>query len=115
MIESFKDELHKLVNRTMAMYDLLATKQGTTKWMDFIHELENKAKILDFEKQPYTSKEVFKDAAIFGMSDQRLREKALAKDPNLDTLSRWGYSRDAGKSDAHSLKDTTGGIIKRIG
>ena len=115
LIKSIKDELRKLVNRTMAMYDLLTTKQGTMKWMDFIHELEKKAKILDFEKQPYTSEEVVKDAAIFGMTDQRLREKALAEDPNLDTLSRWGYSREAGKSDAHSLKDTAGGSIKRIG
>lgn len=115
MIKLIKEELRKLVNRTMAMHDLLTTKQGTIKWMDFIHELEKKVKILDFERQPYTDKDAVKDAAIFGMSDQRLREKALAEDPDLETLSRWGYAREAGKSDAHNLKDVAGGTVKRIG
>ena len=57
--------------------------------MDFIHELEKKAKILGLDKQPYTIQDVIKDAAIFGMADGKLREKALAEDPNLDKLTRW--------------------------
>ena len=78
-----------MVHRTMAMYDLLTTKQGSRSWLDFIHELENKAKILDFANNPYTTDDAVKDAAIFGMADTRLREKALADDPNLDALTRW--------------------------
>ena len=50
-VKKIKDELRKLVNRTMAMHDLLTTKQGSRNWMDFIHDLEKKAKILGFDKQ----------------------------------------------------------------
>ena len=72
-----------MVNRTMAMHDLLTTKQGTQNWLEFIHNLEKKAMILNFESQPYKTSDAVKDAAIFGMSDAKLREKALAEDPNL--------------------------------
>ena len=96
----------------MAMHDLLTMKQGSKKWMDFINELEKKAKILNIEHKPYTTKDVVKDAAIFGMADPRLREKALAEDPDLEELTRWGHAREAGKTDAHNLKDTTTGAIK---
>ena len=114
-VKKIKDELRKLVNHTMAMHDLLTTKQGSRNWMDFIHDLEKKAKILGFDKQPYTAADAVKDAAIFGMTDARLREKALAEDPNLDTLTRWGHAREAGKEDAHNLKDTPTGAVKRVG
>ena len=69
VVEKIKTELRKMVNRTMAMHDLLNTKQGTRSWMDYIHELEKKAKILDFTKKPYTADEAIKDAAIRGMTD----------------------------------------------
>lgn len=80
-----------------------------------MHDLEKKAKILGFDKQPYTQQDAVKDAAIFGMTDARLREKALAEDPTLDTLTRWGHAREAGKEDAVNLKDASSGAIKRIG
>ena len=83
--------------------------------MDFIHELEKKAKILGLDKQPYTIQDVIKDAAIFGMADGKLREKALAEDPNLDKLTRWGQAKEAGREDAHNLKENSGGAVKRIG
>ena len=114
-VKKIKDQLRTLVNRTMAMHDLLTTKQGSRNWMDFIHDLEKKAKILGFDKQPYTQQDAVKDAAIFGMTDARLREKALAEDPTLDTLTRWGHAREAGKEDAVNLKDASSGAIKRIG
>ena len=114
-VTTIKEELRKLVNRTMAMYDLLTTKQGSQGWMDFIHNLEKKAKILNFNQHPYTIQDAVKDAAIFGMTDTRLREKALADDPNLETLTRWGQAREAGKEDASNLKDNASGSIKRIG
>ena len=107
-----KDELRKLVNRTMAMHDLLTTKQGSKKWMDYIDELNNKAKILDIEKNPYTSDDVVKDAAIFGMSDARLRERALAEDPNLAKLISLGQAKEAGKADAQTLRESNTTVKK---
>ena len=41
LIEQIKKELTKLVNRTMALHELYTTKQGSLKWMDYIHELED--------------------------------------------------------------------------
>ena len=34
-IKKIKDELRKLVNRTMAMYQVFTTKQGDRSWMDY--------------------------------------------------------------------------------
>ncbi len=96
----------------MAMHQLLSTKQGTRTWGDFLLDLEKKAKSLNFDKKPYTTEEAIKDAAIFGMNDGSLREKALAEDPNLEKLSRWGQAREAGREDAHSLDKTA--QVKRV-
>ena len=75
VVEKIKAELRKLVNRTMAMHDLYNTKQGSKSWMDYIHELEKKAKVLDFVRNPYTTEEAVKDAAIRGMADVKLSER----------------------------------------
>ena len=97
VVEKIKAELRKLVNRTMAMHDLYNTKQGSKSWMDYVHELEKKAKVLDFERHPYTTEEAVKDAAIRGMTDIKLSEKALAEDLDKDTLVSQGQAREAGK------------------
>ena len=101
-IKKIKDELRLLVNRILAMYQLLTTKQGERSWMDFIKDLEGKAHILDLDHQPYRQDAMVKDAAIFGMTDIRLKEKALAEDPDLNTLVRWGQSREAGREEAYN-------------
>ena len=78
-----KTELRKLVNRTMAMYQLKNTKQGDRSWMDYIKILEDKAHILNLNVIPYTEDDAVKDAAVYGMSDEKLREKAIADDLTL--------------------------------
>ena len=107
IIAKIRAELRSLVNKTMAMHTLLSTKQGSRDWKDFIKDLEDKAHILDFDTTPYRHEDAVKDAAIFGMNDARLREKALAEDPDLTTLLSWGRSREAGREGAHSLKSDT--------
>ena len=102
-IEKLRTHLSKMVNRTMAMHQLLSTQQGSRSWSDFIRDLERKAKTLNFEKKPYTTEEAIKDAAIFGMNDTSLREKALAEDPDLEKLSRWGQAKETGREDARNL------------
>ena len=86
------------------MYQLTNTRQGAMNWNSFICELEVKAKILNFDKKPYTIEEAIKDAAIFGMNDGQMKEKALAEDPSIETLTRWCQARESGKEDAHQLK-----------
>ena len=104
IVNGIRELLMKYVNRTMAMYQLMNTSQGTMNWNSFIRELEIKAKILNFEKKPYTIEEAIKDAAIFGMNDGQMKEKALAEDPSIETLTRWCQARESGKEDAHQLK-----------
>ena len=60
-VKKTKDELRKLVNKTMAMHQLLTTKQGERNWMEFIKDLEDKAHILNFDVQPYKQNEAVKD------------------------------------------------------
>ena len=103
-VTKIKTELRQLVNKTMAMHQLMTTDQGDRNWMDFIKDLEDKAHILDFNSNPYQENDAVKDAAIFGMADGKLREKALAEDPDLPTLIRWGQSREAGKEGATDLR-----------
>ena len=104
IINGIRGLLMKNVNRTMAMYQLMNTSQGTMNWNSFIRELEIKARILNFDKKPYTIEEAIKDAAIFGMNDGQMKEKALAEDPSIETLTRWCQARESGKEDAHQLK-----------
>ena len=112
LISRLRNYLSKLVNRTMAMHQLLTTQQGARSWSDFMRDLEKKSKILNFEKKPYSIEEAIKDAAIFGMNDTILKEKALAEDPDLEKLTRWGLARETGKEDANHLK---GSNIRRLG
>ena len=105
IVDGIRELLMKNVNRTMAMYQLMNTRQGTMNWNSFIRELEVKAKILNFDKKPYTIEEAIKDAAIFGMNDGQMKEKALAEDPSIETLTRWCQARESGKEDAHHLKN----------
>ena len=103
--EKLREELRRLVNRSLAMHNLLNTKQGSKTWMEFIKELEDKAYLLDFDNKPYKRSKAFKDAAIFGISDTKLKEKALSDDPDLRLLIKWGQARESGKEGLHSLRE----------
>ena len=56
IIQKIRTELHRLVNRTLAMHELLNTKQGNRPWLDFYTEIETKAQNLEFDSIPYTHK-----------------------------------------------------------
>ena len=86
-----------------AMYQLLTTKQGDR--MDYIKALEDKAHILHFSAVPYAENDAVKDAAIFGMVDEKLQEKALADDPTLEALVCMGQTREAVHESVHQLMD----------
>ena len=111
-VEAIRETLRRNVNRTMAMHQLMSTKQGSMPWNCFVRELEIKANILNLANKPYTMDEAVKDAAIFGMNDGTMRERALAEDPSVETLSRWCQARESGREDAHNLK--TPGQVKKL-
>ena len=114
VVKKTKDGLRKLVNKTMAMYQLHNTKQGERKWMDFIKDLEDKARILDFATTPYTIEMAIRDAAVYGMTDEMLKQKALAEEPDLPTLINLGQSREAGRESMHSLQSSSSSSVARI-
>ena len=65
--------------------------------------MEAKAQNLEFDTKPYTHKNAVKDALIMGMADKKLTERALAEDPDHDTLMKWGKTCEAGKEGVHNL------------
>ena len=111
-IEAIRETLRRNVNRTMAMHQLMTTKQGSMTWNSFIRELEIKANILNLANKPYTMDDAIKDAAIFGMNDAQMKERALAEDPSVETLTRWCQARESGREDAHNLKAP--GQVKKL-
>ena len=114
IITKIREEMKRLVNRSLAMHDLLNTKQGSKPWMQFLKELEDKAYLLDFDNHPYKQSDVIKDAAIFGMTDNRLKEKALSEDPDLTLLTKWGQARETGKECLSNLKDQSSSSIQKL-
>ena len=54
-----------MMNRTMAIHELLTLQQGTRSWSYFMQELEKESKILNFDKKRYTTEEAIKNAAVF--------------------------------------------------
>ncbi len=111
-VKKIKDELGKLINRTLAMHQLITCTQGDRSWMEFIKDLEEKARILDFDTRPYRNADAVRDAAIFGTSDSGLKEKGMAEDPNLETLIHLGQSRETGKEGAHQLQHNSSSVSR---
>ena len=103
IVTKIRGVLQKMVNRTLAMHELMTTKQGNRTWLEFYTDLETKAQNLDFDTTRYTHKDAVKDALIMGMSDKKLMERALTEDPDHDTLIGWGEAREAGKEGVHHL------------
>ena len=48
-----REEMKRLANRSLAMHNLLTTRQGSRSWMEFIKDVEDKAYFLDFDNKPY--------------------------------------------------------------
>ena len=95
--------LQSFVNRTLAMHELLTTKQGNRPWLDFYKDIEEKAQNMSLNSTPYTHADAVKDALIMGMSDPWMIQRALSEDPDLDTIVKWGQAREASTEGVHTL------------
>ena len=110
-------ELAKHVNRTMAVYDLFNTKQDSLSWLEFVHLIEDKALICQFDEKPYIFKDAVKDALVMGVRDNKFRQKALMDDPDLDILTKAGISHEEAKETADVMTSAGGafaGSIRRV-
>ena len=94
------------VNLTMAaMHKLMHVKQGTKSVTEFAKEVETLAKQCQLDTVNYTQERAKKmHMYIYGTSDERLRQEALAKDMNYSTLLQTATS--------YKQSPTSSGVIK---
>ena len=103
-LAKLKTKCSQHVNLTMAMYQLMHAKQGTKSVTEFAHELDELASRCQLTDVPYTPDRAKKDAFVFGTSDERLRQEALAKDPEYDALLRLATSYEQSRRDSGKIR-----------
>ena len=82
-------------------------KQGTKTVTEFAKELVQLATQCQFDKNPYTKERAKKDALIFGTSDEKLRQEALAKDFDYNTLIKAALGYDQSRKASGTIRATT--------
>ena len=92
----------------MAMYKRMHARQGTKTSHRICKGTRQLATQCQFDKNPYTKERAKKDALIFSTSDEELRQEALAKDPDHNTIIKaaLGYKQSckaSGKNSIHRL------------
>ena len=73
---------------SMAVFKLMHAQPGTQSITVFTKEIEELATQCQFTGRQYTKERAMKDAIIFGMSDERLRQEALVKDLDYPALMK---------------------------
>ena len=79
-LKKIREKCGAHVNLSMAMYKLMHANQGTKTMTQFAREVDELATQCQLEEKPYNKERAMKDAIIFGTSDDKLRQEALAKD-----------------------------------
>lgn len=104
MLKDTRAEILKHVNRDRSLIDLLHMRQTSESWMAFIHDLEEAADLCQLETRPFTRGDAIRVAALAGMKDRNLAEKALAEQYTLKTLISTGSTRETSKATADALQ-----------
>ena len=104
MLRDTRQEILKHVNRDRSLIDLLNMRQTSESWMAFIHDLEEAADLCQLETRPFTRDDAIRVAALAGMKDRNLAEKALAEKYSLTTLISTGSTRETSKATADALQ-----------
>ena len=104
----------KHVNLSMAVFRLMHARQGEKTVTEFLDELDTLSTQCQFDTNPYTQERAKKDAYIFGTSDDRLRQEALAKDPDLQTLIKTALGYEQARKSSGAIKSETGEPVARI-
>ena len=113
IITKTRTEILKHVNRDRSIIDLLNMKQGDETWMQFISELETAADLCRLDTEPFTREDAVRVAALAGMRDRLLAEKALAEKYKLETLVSVGATRETSKDTAQAIQGP-GGQVSRF-
>ena len=114
ILEKTRSELLKHVSRDRSLTDLLSMKQGDDTWMQFISELEDAADLCRLDTQPLTREDAIRVAALAGMKDRLLAEKAMTEEFQLARLVSVGSTRESSKSNVEAMEGNKSGNIRRI-
>ena len=104
----------KHVSRDRSLTDLLSMKQGDDTWMQFISELKDAADLCRLDTQPLTREDAIRVAALAGMKDRLLAEKAMTEEFQLARLVSVGSTRESSKSNVEAMEGNKSGNIRRI-
>lgn len=114
IITKTKAEIIKHVNRDRSIIDLLHMRQQDDTWMAFISELEDAADLCQLDTKIFTRDDAIRVAALSGMKDRSLAEKALAEKYSLQTLISVGSTRETSKATAEAMAGKGVSTLKRI-
>ena len=114
VINKTKAEILKHVNRDRSIIDLLHMRQQDDTWMAFISELEDSADLCQLDTKNFTRDDAIRVAALSGMKDRSLAEKALAEKYNLQTLISVGSTRETSKATAEAMAGKAVTTLKRV-
>ena len=114
IIKKTKVELLKHVSRDRSLTDLLQMKQGDDTWMQFISDVEDAADLCRLDTKPLTREDAIRVAALAGMRDRLLAEKALSEEFSLQKLISVGTTRETSRSNVEAMEGSKTGTIKRI-
>ena len=114
IITKTKKELLIHVSRDRSLTDLLSMKQGDETWMQFISELEDAADLCRLETQPLTREDAIRVAALAGMKDRLLAEKAMTEEFPLAKLVSVGSTRESSRSNVEAMEGHRTSSIRRV-
>ena len=103
-IGKIREQCGSHVNLSMAMFKLMHAKQGMKSFTEFANEVDELASQCQLDKNPYTKERAYKDALIFGTSDEVLRKEALAKDFDLKQLRQAALGYEQSRKSAGKIK-----------
>ncbi|KAF0303950.1 hypothetical protein FJT64_024138 [Amphibalanus amphitrite] len=98
----------------MAVFRLMHARQGEKTVTEFLDELDSLATQCQFDTNPYTPERAKKDAFIFGTSDERLRQEALARDPDLQTLVKSALGYEQARKSSGAIQSEVGESVARV-
>ena len=114
IIKKTKAELLKHVSRDRSLTDLLQMRQGEDTWMQFISDVEDAADLCRLDTKPLTREDAIRVAALAGMRDRLLAEKALSEEFSLQKLISVGTTRETSRANVEAMEGSKTDTIKRV-
>ena len=102
------------VNLSMAVFKLMHTRQGTKSVTEFARDIEELSHQCQFETQPYDKERAKKDAFIFGTSDDKVRQEALAKDWKWEEVFKAALGYEQSRKSSGAIKQTSGEEVRQV-